>query len=61
MQGAGYHRVVEKAVIHTTGSNSSSTPFQHVTQVDDECARDRPHMCPFALYEDLQPWDLICC
>ena len=58
MQGAGYHKAVEKAVTQTT---SSSTPFQHVTQVDDECARDRLHMRPFALCVDLQPWLLICC
>jgi len=40
---------------------TAAAPFQHVTQVDDKCGRDRLHMCPLALCADLQPWVLICC
>jgi hypothetical protein len=42
-------------------SMMSSTPFQHVTQVDDKCGRDRLHMCPLALCVNLQPRVVICC
>lgn len=47
--------------IDSSSIMSSSTPFQHVTQIDDKCARNRLDMCPLALCVNLQTRVVICC
>ena len=51
----------ECVCIDNSSMMSSSTPFQHVTQIDDKCARNRLDMCPLALCVNLQTRVVICC